>query len=68
MYRLEQSLHEGSARGTMTEGSKVAGRLPTVRLLGSLVQVETAVRFLNNPKLQGASLNSRKEFLKKKGL
>ena len=34
----------------------------------SIPQVDTAVRFLNNPKLQGASLSSRREFLKKKGV
>ena len=31
------------------------------------IQVETAARFLNNSKVQGSSLESRKSFLRKKG-
>lgn len=62
--RPEHSLHATSVRGAVTPESKVVADCCSLRSY----QVETAVRFLNNPKLQGSSLSSRKEFLKKKGL
>lgn len=65
--RPEHSLHARSVRGAVTPESKVvADHCPLCGFRS--YQVETAVRFLNNPKLQGSSLSSRKEFLKKKGL